>query len=186
VKPDPQSDGFQGPLTIPAGSATDLYAGSMVLLNWDPTGKLKVAFQSIQTVPAQAATSDCTALDLFKSSALPAMNMPVNVVPMEGAPPPDDPDAGTPDLGQSSCLGCHADPSPAPGPAVNAMDLRAASSDPAAACAQAKLWVNVKDKAKSVILLNPVGQANPVHPMSPVAESDPIVTGIKAWVDAEQ
>jgi hypothetical protein len=187
VKPDPQADGFQGPLTIPAGSATDLYAGSMVLLNWDPTGSLKVAFQSIQTTPAQAAARDCTALDLFKSSALPAMNMPVNVLPMEGTSSPDgDPEAGSPDLGQSSCLGCHANPSPSPGAAVNAMDLRAASTDPAAACAQAKLWVNVKDKTKSVILLNPMGQANPVHPMSPVAASDPIVTGIKAWVDAEQ
>jgi hypothetical protein len=185
VKPDPDEDGFKGELDVAAGTSHQLFDGNMVLLRWDPAGRLKLAFQTVSTTPGQAAATGCTALDLFKSSALPAMQRPVNVRPMEGQAGPD-PDAGDPPLGQGSCLGCHAAPGDAPGPAVLAMDLRAASSDPAAACAQAKLWVNTQDKSKSVILLNPVGAANQVHPMDPVAATDPIVTGIKAWVDAEQ
>jgi hypothetical protein len=185
VKPDPDTDGFKGQLDVPPGASVDLFDGSMVLLRWDPTGRLKVAFQSVATSPGQAAPTGCTALDLFKSSALPAMNRVVTVRPLEGTT--TDNDGGAPaDLGPGSCLGCHAANDAAPGPAVKAMDLRNASTDPATACAQAKLWINRKDKSKSVILLNPIGQANQVHPMDPISATDPIETGIKAWVDAEQ
>jgi hypothetical protein len=193
VKADPEVNGFKGELSVPAGATVDLFDGKMILLRWDPTGRLKIAFAKVESSPGKAVAAGCTALDLFKSSALPAMGLPVDVLADDGMPPPDvDPDGGGepgPPLGQSSCLGCHAkEPGEgqAPGPPVQAMDLRGASVDPATACAQAKIWINVKERSQSVILLNPTGKGNPLHPMSPVDESDPIVKGIKAWVDAEQ
>jgi len=182
VKAEPEVNGFKGELTIAAGQSVDLFTGKMILLRWDPTGQLKIVFDKIETTPGQATLPGCSALELFKSSALPAMGMPVDITPDDD----DDPDAGP--LGQGSCLGCHAKEPPsneAPAPSVQAMDLRAAATDPAAACAQAKLWINFQDKAQSTILLNPTGKGNPQHPMKPVSESDPIVQGIKAWVDAE-
>ena len=184
VKADPEVNGFKGELTIPAGQSVDLFTGKMILLHWDPTGQLKVAFNTIESTPGQATLAGCSALELFKSSALPAMGMPVDVLPDDDLGP----DAGGGELGQSSCLGCHAKeppPNEAPAPPVQAMDLRAAATDPAAACAQAKLWINLQNKAQSTILLNPTGKGNPKHPMKPVGDDDPIVKGIKAWVDAE-
>jgi len=184
VKAEPEVNGFKGELTIPAGQSVDLFTGKMILLRWDPTGRLKIVFNKIESTPGQATVAGCSALELFKSSALPAMGMPVDVVPDDDLDPPD---GGEP-LGQSSCLGCHAKeppPNEAPAPSVQAMDLRAAATDPAAACAQAKLWINLQDKAQSTILLNPTGKGNPKHPMKPVSDDDPIVKGIKAWVDAE-
>jgi hypothetical protein len=108
------------------------------------------------------------------------MGLPVEVLPEDGMEPPPEP------LGQSTCLGCHArEPgeNEAPSAPVQAMDLR---GDPALACAQAKFWIDTKDRARSVILLNPTGKGNTLHPMKPVAEDDPIIQGIRAWVDAEQ
>ena len=181
VNADPDDNGFKGELSVPAGQTADFYAGTMILLRWDPTGRLKVAFDKIASSPGQASHVGCAALDLFKSSALPAMAMPVQTRP-------DDEDAGTPVPDQSSCLGCHAQvpaDGESPSKAVRAMDLRTASEDPATACAQARLWINLVDKTQSTILLNPTGKGNPSHPMQPVADSDPIILGIKAWVDAE-
>ena len=98
-------------------------------------------------------------------------------------------DGGAPVVvGQKSCIGCHgAEPGAgdAPDEAVQAFDLRGIDTDPAAACGQARNWINFQDKDQSTILLNPTGKGNPVHPMAPVPESDPIVSGIKAWVQAE-
>jgi hypothetical protein len=185
VKADPEVNGFKGEVTVAAGQSVDLYSGKMILLHWDPTGRLKIVFNKIESTPGQATQAGCTALDVFKSSALPAMSMLVDVLPDDDVGP----DAGDEPLGQSSCLGCHAKEPPrdeAPAPSVQAMDLRAAGTDPAAACAQAKIWINFQDKSQSTILLNPTGKGNPQHPMKPVSESDPIIQGIKAWVDAER
>lgn len=185
VKADPDADGFKGTVTANAGVATDLFTGNMTLLRWDPSGRLKIAFNSISATPATAPTSGCTALDLFKSSALPAMNMTVQVLATDEQ---GEPIAGQVS-GQGSCLGCHgaaASPGQAPSTPVQAMDLRAAATDPAAACVQAKLWINKKNKDQSTILLNPIGQGNQLHPMQPVDANDPIETGLKAWVEAEQ
>jgi hypothetical protein len=185
VKADPESNGFKGELTIPAGQNVDLFTGKMILLRWDPTGQLKIAFNKVESTPGTAILPGCSALELFKTSALPAMRAQVEVLPDDGMDPPD---GGEP-LGTSSCLGCHGkepNPNEAPAPPVQAMDLRAADTDPAAACAQAKIWINLTDKAQSTILLNPTGKGNPQHPMKPVDPSDPIIQGIKAWVDAEK
>lgn len=185
VQADPDVNGFKGELTAPAGATVDLFTGNMILVRWDPRGRLKIVFNKIESSPGQAVANGCTNLDLFKSSAIPAMGMPVDVLPDDGAP-----DSGAPPtLGQSSCLGCHAKeppPNEAPGPAVQAMDLRAVTNDPATACAEAKQWVDTKDRSKSVILLNPTGKGSALHPMKPVGDSDPIILGLKAWVDAEQ
>jgi hypothetical protein len=183
VKPDPDANGFKGQLTVPSGTTADLFTGQMILLRWDPTGSLKIAFNAIASTPGDTVSVGCTALEEFKNSALPAMGMPVDVLPNDYTPPSADP------LGQSSCLGCHAkEPAAdkAPDPPVQAMDLRNAATDPATACAQAKNWVNLKNKAESVILLNPVGKGALIHPMKPVSADDPIVQGIKRWVDAEK
>ncbi|MBX3200974.1 MAG: hypothetical protein KF894_22735 [Labilithrix sp.] len=182
VKAEPEVNGFKGELTVPAGDTVDLFTGKMILLRWDPTGQLKIAFNMIESTPGQSSGGGCTALDLFNSSALPAMGRLVDLLPDDD----DDPEAP---LGQGSCLGCHAKAPPAnegPAPAVQAMDLRAAATDPAAACAQAKIWINRENKAQSVILLNPTGKGNPQHPMRALTDNDPIIQGIKAWVDAEQ
>lgn len=183
VKADPEANGFKGELTINAGQSNDLFTGKMILLRWDPTGRLKIAFNTIESTPGQGKAAGCTALELFKSSAIPAMSMPVEVAADDGLDPTIEPGS------QSSCLGCHTK-APADGegppPSVRAMDLRAVNDDPAAACAQAKIWINFTNKAQSMILLNPTGTGNPAHPIKPVDASDPIVLGIKAWVDAEK
>jgi hypothetical protein len=181
VKADPEVNGFKGELTVPAGATVDLFSGKMILLRWDPTGRLKIVFDAIEPTPGTATPTGCVALELFESRALPAMRMPVQLRP-------DDTDAGF-EEGQSSCLGCHGrepDFDQAPTPAVQAMDLRTAMTDPAYACAQAKLWIDTADPSRSVILLNPTGQGNPLHPMAPIDPGDPIVQGLKAWVDAER
>ncbi len=188
VYADPDVNGFKGELTIPAGTSQDLFTGKMILLRWDPAGRLKISFQKIESTPGQGNAVGCVALEQFKSSAIPALNMEVDLKEDDedaGA----DPEAGPTPLGRRSCVGCHAVEPPSsepPSVAVNAMDLRGIDTDPAKACAQARLWINFKDKANSQILNNPQGKGNPNHPTVPVTPSDPIVQGLKVWVDAEQ
>jgi hypothetical protein len=188
VNADPDVNGFKGELTVGAGASVDFYAGKMILLRWDPTGQLKIAFKTLEATDGQGSATGCTALDVFTSKAIPAMQMQVQVVdPGEGDGGMGGGDGGAV-VGQSSCIGCHGDSADPPNyPAgVNAMDLRGFDKDPAAACAQARAWINFTNKDQSTILLNPTGKANPNHPMVPVSSSDPIVTGIQAWVNAEQ
>ena len=186
VKAEPSVNGFQGELTVPAGTSKDFYTGKMVLTRYDATGQLKVAFTKLTTTPGTGATETCKALDMFKSSALPAMRAQLDVTAG------DDHEGGVYDptvIGQGSCVGCHAkapNPDEAVSPAVSAMDLRAVDTDPAAACAIARTYVSFENKPQSLILLNPTGKANPNHPITPLADSDPIVKGIAAWVNAEQ
>lgn len=188
VNADPEN-GFKGELTAPAGADVDLFTGKVILLRWTPTAQLKLSFQKIEATPGESAPVGCVALDVFRSSAVPAMGMEVDVLPDDdylddgGAPPDPTP------IGKSSCLGCHAQQAPAnegPSPAVQAMDLREVHSDPAAACAQAKFWINFQNKSQSTILLNPTGKGNDAHPMKSLSEDHPIIKGIKAWVDAER
>jgi hypothetical protein len=116
------------------------------------------------------------------------MSMQVDVVdPDEGDGGVGGGDGGA-IIGKGSCLGCHADTDPNPKypAAVNAMDLRDVNTDPAKACVNARAWINFANPAQSTIVLNPQGQANPKHPMKPVGASDPIVTGISAWVTQEK
>lgn len=185
VKADPEVNGFKGELTVPAGQSVEMFGGKMILLQWDPAGQLKVAFQKIEATPGQGTATACTALDSFKNSALPAMRMQVDTYDYDYYV-----DGGAPVVtGQGSCLGCHGlEPAPgeAPDQAVQAMDLRGVEQDPGKACAQARNWINFQDKTQSTILLNPVGKGNPVHPMKPVQDDNPIVAGIRAWVEAER
>ena len=186
VKAEPSVNGFQGELTVPAGTSKDFYTGKMILTRWDSAGQLKIAFTKLSSTPGTGATEACKALDVFKSQAIPAMRMQVQVTAG------DDNDGGVYDgsvIGTGSCIGCHAqapNPDEAVGPAVSAMDLRAVDTDPAAACAFARTFISFENKPQSLILLNPTGKANPNHPIQPLADSDPIVTGIAAWVNAEQ
>lgn len=186
VNADPEVNGFKGELTVPAGSTVDLFGGKMILLRWDPTGQLKIVFQKIESTPGQGAIQSCTAIDAFKNSAIPAMQAQVDVLADD-----DDLDGGMEAgtvIGKGSCVGCHALEPPsseAPGPAVQAMDLRGFDSDPERACAQARNWINFENKAQSVILLNPAGSANPNHPMKALPAGHPVLQGLEAWVQAE-
>jgi hypothetical protein len=188
VSADPVNNGFDGELTVPAGTSAEMYAGKMVLLRWDAAGQLKIVFKAISTTDGQGAAGGCTALELFKTKAIPAMQSQVQVIDTaegDGGVPAGD--AGTV-IGQSSCLGCHGDSTDPVGypEAVGAMDLRGFDADPAKACAQARNWINFQNRAESTLLTNPTGKANPNHPIKPLAAGDPILTGLTEWVNAEQ
>jgi hypothetical protein len=186
VKAEPAVNGFQGELTVPAGTSVDLYNGKMILTGWDPNGQLKIAFMKIESTPGTGPNNACTALALFNSKVLPAMQQQIDVTG------DDQNDGGVFDggvIGKGSCLGCHGKdipPDQQPTTAVFAMDLRTFASDPATACGFARQHINFKDKAMSVIILNPTGKANPNHPIKPLADTDPIVKDIMEWVQAEK
>ena len=186
VKAEPSVNGFQGELTVNAGTSTDFYSGKMILTRWDSAGQLKIAFTKLTSTPGVGANIGCTALDLFKTKALPAMRSMIDITG------DDDNDGGTFDgsvIGQGSCIGCHGKPTPTnsgPSTAVSAMNLQAADTDPAMACAAARNFISFDNKPNSLIILNPTGKANPNHPIKPLASSDPVIQGITEWVNAEQ
>lgn len=186
VKAEPTVNGFQGELTVKAGTSADLFTGKMILTRYDNAGALKIAFTKLESTPGEGASDGCKALDVFTSKALPAMRAQLDVTA------DDDNDGGTFDggvIGKGSCLGCHGradDPSTGSYPAVQAMDLRAADTNPATACAFARQFISFENKSQSLILLNPTGKANPNHPIKPLKDDDPIIKGIAEWVNAEQ
>ena len=156
------------------------------LTRYDAAGQLKIAFRAVTSEPGQGKSTECNALALFTSKALPAMQMQVDVTG------DDDNDGGTFDggvIGKGSCVGCHGradDPSTGSHPAVQAMDLRTADTNPATACAFARQFISFENRSQSLILLNPTGKANPNHPIKPLKDDDPIIKGIAEWVNAEQ
>ena len=184
VKAEPSVNGFQGELTVPAGTSVDLYTGNMILTGWDSNGSLKISFKNIEITPGKGPSTACSALGLFNSKVIPAMQTQIDITD------DDQNDGGTFDggvIGKGSCLGCHAkDVGTEPiTPAISAMDLRVFATDPAAACAHARTQINFANKAMSLIILNPTGKANPNHPIKPLADNDPVIQGITAWVNAE-
>lgn len=186
VKAEPTVNGYTGELTVPAGTSKELFTGKMILTRWDNAGQLKITFTKLESTPGQGASEGCSALEIFKTKALPAMRAQLDITG------DDDNDGGTFDgsvIGKGSCVGCHGradEPGMGPHTAVQAMDLRAADTDPAVACGYARQHIAFENKAQSLILLNPTGKANPNHPIKPLADTDPIILGIKEWVDAEQ
>lgn len=184
VNANPEANGFQGELTITAGSTADFFAGKIILLRWDQAGQLKVVFREISTTPGQSVGADCTELEAFKTNAIPALKTATLNIREDDA----DGGPGTV-IGMGACVNCHAlnpPPTETPGPAVAQMDLRNIDQDPAAACRQARIWVNFANKAQSTLLQNPQGNANPSHPVDPIPETDPIVQGLRRWIDAER
>ena len=186
VKAEPTVNGFQGELTVPAGTSVDLYTGTMILTGWDRNGSMKIVFKKIESTPGQGPSSACNALDLFKTKVIPAMQTQIDITA------DDQNDGGVFDggvIGKGSCLGCHgrelAVDEPLT-PPLSAMDLRTFATDPAAACAKARVNINFTNKAMSLILLNPTGKANPNHPMTPLADTDPVIKAIDEWVQAEK
>lgn len=179
VKANPKVDGFEGPLDVPPGATVPFYTGAMTLLRWDPAGRLKVVFGSLETYAGAGAARGCTALDVFQARAVPALQSQVTVIAVEQE------DAGVPpgtELGRGSCLGCHGGGNEI---ARGAMDLSQLATDPAAACAQARNWIDFAARERSVLLLNPLGEANPQHPVKPLTRTDPILEGLAAWIAAE-
>jgi hypothetical protein len=185
VKAEPSVNGFVGELTVKAGASAEFFTGKMILTRYDNAGQLKIAFARVESTPGSGGSQGCRALDVFTSQALPAMRAQLDITA------DDNNDGGTFDgsvIGQGSCVGCHARPDdPAgPYPGVQAMDLRAVDTNAALACGFARQQIAFENKAQSLILLNPLGKANPNHPMKPLLPDDPIMKGIQAWVDAEQ
>ena len=188
VSADPDVNGFSGELTVPAGQTVPLFAGQINLLHWDPSGQLKLVFQAVETTPGVAVTGACTALAVFQDKALAAMQMQVQVTdPDEGDGGSGGGDGGAV-IGTSSCLGCHGEEGDTPKypVAINAMDLRGTSTDPALACRNARRWINLTDKPNSTIIANPTGKANPKHPIKALPDNDPIIQNLLEWVNAEQ
>jgi hypothetical protein len=185
VKAEPSVNGFDGELTVDAGTSKDFYTGKMILTRWDSAGQLKITFTKLESTPGMGASEGCKALDVFTSKALPAMRTQIDITG------DDDNDGGVFDgsvIGQGSCLGCHGKATPAdqaPSTAVSAMDLRAADTDPATACGFARNFISFDNKPQSLIILNPTGKANPNHPIKPLADNDPVIQGLLEWVNAE-
>ncbi len=175
VNADPDVNGFKGELTVPAGTTATFFLGRMVLLRWDPAGQLKLVFEKIETTPGQGRSRDCTALDSFKTNAIPAMRTQIQY---------NNGDAGT---ASGSCAGCHTESGDEI--ARNAMDLTTLDTDPAAACAQARNFINFADKARSPLVLTPMGDvgggaAN--HPVQTLKPTDPTIMGLQAWINDEK
>jgi hypothetical protein len=190
VKAEPTVNGFQGELTVPAGTSADFYTGRMILTGWDAAGQLKITFNKIESTPGQGPSGNCTALDVFTAKAIPAFRATIDITGDDDIGPGYDGgkyDGGI--VGQGSCVTCHAKATPpgeSPSTAVSAMDLRAIDTDPAAACGQARNFVNLQNKAQSIILLNPTGKANEFHPVKPLPETHPVVKDLAEWVNAEK
>ena len=187
VKAEPEVNGYKGELTVPAGTSVDFYTGKMILTSWDSNGQLKIAFMKLESSPGKGASGGCTALDVFKSKALPAFRTQIDITGDDDIGPGYD--GGMYDgavIGQGSCVGCHAKAGDPPSTAVGGMDLRTVDSDPNVACGFARAFVNFQNKPQSVILLNPLGQANPNHPIKSLAPNDPVIQGLTEWVNAEQ
>lgn len=186
VKAEPTVNGFSGELTVKAGTSAEFFTGKMILTRWDNAGALKIAFTKLESTPGTGASEGCKALDVFTSKALPAMRAQLDITG------DDDNDGGTFDasvIGKGSCVGCHGKApgaDEAPSSAVQAMDLRAADTDPAVACGFARQHIAFENKAQSLLILNPTGKANPNHPIKPLADTDPIIMGLQEWVNAEQ
>ena len=184
VKAEPSVNGFQGELTVPAGTSKDFYTGKMILTRWDSAGQMKITFTKLTSTPGQARTR-CKALDVFTSKALP------RCAPSSTSPPTTTTTA-VPSTAASSVRARASAatrgrlPDEAPSTAVSAIDLRAIDTDPAAACGFARTYISFENKAQSLILLNPTGKANPNHPIKPLVGHRPDRDGIAAWVNAEQ
>lgn len=74
-----------------------------MLLNFTQDTRLKLVFTKVGTTPGKGNATACTALELFKSSAVPAMKTFIDTIPdpqSDAAPP----DGGTP---AAACLSCH-------------------------------------------------------------------------------
>ena len=191
VKIDPKNAGFEGTLDVPAGVRRTFFGGELVLVNFNQDTRLKLAFTKVSTTPGKGPARECTSLDLFQSSAIPAMKTFLDTVPdpqFDAGPP----EGGTPSAACVSCHGGGEDQADAAAPgslefvATQALDLRQLDSDPRAACAQAKQWIDFSDKEKSLLLTNPQGKGNELHPLKGVPSTHPVVEGIRKWVAAEQ
>jgi hypothetical protein len=166
---DPSINGFTGPLDVAKNTSQDFYSGNIILLKWDSSSQLRLAFkafgpimQSVDAGPSGA----CTNLTSFIANAKPAFNASFAL----------------PEGGTGSCDYCH---NGGDDVAKNAMDLSSLGTDDATACAQARNYINFANKPQSTLLLNPQGKSNPMHPINSLMANDPIVLGLTQWVTDE-
>ncbi len=190
VKVDPKNAGFEGKLDVPAGTRKDFFAPELVLLNVTPDTAFKLVFTKVSTSPGKAPNRDCTALELFRSSAVPAFKTFIDTIPDPQA------DAASPDGGTlpAACVSCHTGGEDAPDAsatpqevvATQAMDLRSLGVDDKIACAQARRWIDFGNREQSLLITNPQGKGVAVHPLKGVPANHPVVEGIRKWVLAEE
>jgi hypothetical protein len=189
VTVDPKNAGFEGKLDVPAGTRKTFYKGELVLLHFNQDTQLKLVFGAVSTTPGKGEATECTALDVFKSAAVPAFKTFIDTIPdpqnEAGAS-----DAATP---TAACVSCHTGGEDDPDSAVavefvatQAMDLRGIDTDDKTACTQARRWIDFANKENSLLLTNPQGKGNTLHPLKGVPSNHPVVEGIRKWVMAEQ
>lgn len=191
VKVDPKNAGFEGKLDVAAGTRKDFFAPELVLLNVTADTQYKLVFAKVSTTPGKAPNRECTALDLFRSAALPALRTFIDTIPDPQADAASLPDGGSP---PAACLSCHtggedtpdASVSPVEVVATQAMDLRAVDRDEKAACTQARQWIDFNNREQSLLLTNPQGKGNLLHPLKGVPSNHPVVEGLRKWINAEQ
>lgn len=191
VRIDQKNAGFEGVLEVPAGTRKEFFGQELAILNVSSDTRFKLAFLKVSTSPGKAPNRDCTALDLFKSSAVPAFRQFIDTIPDPQLDAAAFPDGGTP---PAACVSCHtggedtpdAAETPTEVVATQAMDLRTLDTDDKVACAQARQWINFGNREASLLLTNPQGKGNPLHPLKGVPANHPVVDGIRKWVAAEQ
>jgi len=191
VRIDQKNAGFEGKLEVPAGTRKELFGQELVVLNVASDTRFKLVFLKVGTTPGKAPNRDCTALDLFKSSAVPAFRQFIDTIPDPQLDAAAFPDGGVP---PAACVSCHtggedspdASETPTEFVATQAMDLRSLDRDDKVACAQARQWIDFANREASLILMNPQGKGNVQHPLKGVPSNHPVVEGIRKWVAAEQ
>lgn len=191
VRIDPKNAGFEGKLDVPAGTRKEFFRQELVVLNVSADTRFKLVFTKVSTSPGKAPNRDCTALDLFKSSAVPAFRQFIDTVPDPQLDAASFPDGGAP---PAACVSCHtggedspdASETPTEVVATQAMDLRSLDRDDKVACAQARAWIDFGNREASLLLTNPQGKGNTLHPLKGVPANHPVVEGIRKWVAAEQ
>jgi hypothetical protein len=154
--------------TVPAGQTLPLGVGLLILdvdatigQDWSDKDELEIQFTTLAAVAAgsdggtgEGGVGGCKDVAAFTADAVPAIEA-------------------------NTCLTCHQGENVA---ATANLDLTELGTNNAAACAQALTRVNVKDPAKSPIILAPTGGI-PGHPFTGASAS--FKTMMLEWIDKE-
>lgn len=148
-------------VTVPAGGTATI--GTVIyFFGWPAGAKVRVQFQKIEASTASGGDAGsnpnaCKALTDFTTSARPVL--------------------------QANCANCHGGNN---ANAQAALDMSKLTTDPAAACTQARFKVNLGNKTQSNILLAPLAGSGLNHPVKPFANTAAAgYTSILTWANKE-
>lgn len=164
--PDPIDSFSNVEQIFEAGQAGDLGPGTVVLTNWQPGGKLSIAFEVVQAVDPDAPEEmdggtpegACADLDSFQDNAVPALG---------------------------NCTGCHGGNNQT---ATNAVDMSELGSDLDAACGQIKNRVNLDNPNQSQLFVTTDPNGNAGHPFKfggNAGNFNNFVAALTVWINAE-